>query len=232
VRRVPILLLFLAAAAVTAAAALAARSPKQLRTSIDSAIFSEGSVHYVETGTAKGLRQTTVGDAATDHGIQQITVHLGRKTGHFTVLVIVQTLYLRGDRTALNAYLGFPAAAARKYAGRWISIPHTSSAYGTLAADVTLASLVADHVASRKTTVVQGKVAGKSVIGLRGVTTIGGVSNTSTLYVRSAKHALPLEGTDVSTSHSFTDKLEFDRWNESVQLKAPAKAIPIAKIGG
>jgi len=230
VRRISIILLVALVAVAAAAVARAAQSPKKLRSSIQHAVFSQAGVHYSETASAKGLKQTTVGDAATDRGSQDITVHLGGKTGHFTVIVIVNTAYLRADATALNAYLGFPSTAARKYAGRWISIPRTSAAFGTLAADVTVSSLVADHVATRKTSIVGGTLGGRSVIGLRGVTTVGGVSNTSTVYVRSAKQALPIEATDFSSKHGFRDTIEFSRWNETVSVKAPRHAVSISKL--
>jgi hypothetical protein len=231
-RRIVLLLLVVTAAGAVAAIALAAQSPKKLRASIATAMFAQGSVHYVEAGTAHGLRQSTVADVAADRGIQQVTVHVRGTTGRFTVLVVDHTVYLRGDKPALHLDLGFPSAAARKYAGRWLSIPRTSPAYGALAADVTLPSLVADHVGRRNISVAPAKVGGKYVLGLRGVTVVGAVSNTSTVYVRSAKQALPIEAKDVSSQQGFKDVLRFSGWSEPVRVTAPAHAVPISKVSG
>ncbi len=219
-------------AATFVAAALASQSPQLLRASIVRATLAQRWVHYVETGTAPGLRQTMVCDVSARRGVQRITVRLHGKTGRFTVIVVGHTAYVRGDVPALHDYLGFPAARARKYAGRWISVPRTSRAYAAFAADVTLGSLVADHVPQSNLSTVSGTVGGRKVLGLRGTVVVAGVSSTTIVYVRSAAHPLPLETRDVSSQHGFRDGLALGPWNRPVPIEAPTHAVPISIVLG
>ena len=80
-----------------------------------------------------------VGDAGRTIGIQRITFSRGAKSGEVTVVVENSTVYIRGAAFVLASFMGFPAAISKRYAERWISVPHTSSGFSTFAGGVLLA---------------------------------------------------------------------------------------------
>jgi hypothetical protein len=229
VARIVAFALVLSAAAAAAAVALAAQSPRALRASIFAAARKQHSVHYVERGLAPGvLRQTMVGDVAGTRGSQRITFTLQGKSGQFTVLVVGRIVYLRGSTYALDGYLGFTAAQAALYQGRWISVPPGDSKYAALAASVTLPSFLHDIYPRAPLALVTASVGGRKVTGVRGTNREPGVRFVEALFPDSKLR--PLAVSDVEPSKGFIDAIRISRWNEPVQVTAPANAVPIATV--
>lgn len=226
--RGPILLLLLPVAATVAAQASAAPSPGALRTSIRSAALARSSVHYVNVAVGASGRLTIVADVARDRGRQQITWRLGKKTSHLTIVVAGGAAYLHGDAVSLQRF-HFRTAAATKYAGVWIRIPPTSSAYGSTAAAVTLASTV-DELApqGQLTAVAPTTLAGRRVVGIRGRSAVGATARTVTLYARASGAPLPVK--EVVTAQSFRSTFVLSRWNEPVRVRAPAKSVALSTV--
>lgn len=228
-----IVALFVLVAALVAggtAIALAAQSPKALRTAIFAAARKKHSLHYVELGAAQGLRQTMVGDAATDRGGQQITFTLNGTKGEFTVLVVHRTAYLRGSSSALSKYLGFTSKQATKFHDRWISVPPSSKRYADLAASVTLPSFLHDIYPSAPLTLVTLKIGGRKRTGIRGTVREPGVRFAETLLPNPSPPLLPAAVSDVDVKHGFVDTIKIGRWNKPVHITAPAHAVPIATV--
>jgi hypothetical protein len=143
-----------------------------------------------------------------------------------TVLVIDNTVYLRGDAFTLTNYMGLPASAAARYAARWIRIPHTSSAFAAPAAAVRLASALDElKIPPPVTSAGRATIQGKRVIGVRGRQTQAGHTLTETIYVRASGQPLPVE----VVGQSATAKLKevFSHWNEHLTLAAPASATTL-----
>lgn len=199
-----------------------------------SAVLAAGraqqSVHYVSIASAPRIGTTIVGDAARREGIQQITFRRSGRTGHVTVMVIARTAYVRGDAFTLANYMGIKPSAAARYANSWILIPRSDSGYSTVAAAVTLASAIDELKLSRPLAKVPVRtINGQLVIGISGKdpTSPGGRA-TATLYARATGTPLPVrEQTRLGTGRI---SVTFSRWNEPVQLRAPAHAVPIAKV--
>jgi hypothetical protein len=233
VGRVGVLALVVAAAAVAVAAALAAtQSPKQLREAMLAAAGSKHSLHYVSSGTSSGHTLRMVADVGRGRGIQRITFKSNGKSGPATVLVVRRTAYIRGNEFTMRSFFGFTPAQAAQYAGKWVSIPATSSAYSGVAADATFASFLSDLLPRRQLAVVRATVAGKKSVGLRGSVVQGGEKLVETVYAPAHGTPLPFASKAVAPGHPGTSVTRMSRWNEPVHLTAPAHAVPISTVLG
>jgi hypothetical protein len=232
VGRLGVLVLVVAAAAVAATVALAARSPQQWRAAMLQAASASHSVHYVSTGVVPGYRLRMVSDVGRGRGIQRITVTKHGQTGPATVLIVGRSAYIRGNVFTLHGYFGFTPAQAKRYAGRWISIPRSSAAYAAVAADATLASYLSDLLPNKHLAVVQTTVAGKKAVGVRGNVQQGKLSLVETVYAPVGGTPLPFEERAAPVGHPGTSVTRMSKWNEPLNLAAPANAVPISTVLG
>jgi hypothetical protein len=232
VRRIGVLVLVVATAAALTAVALAARSPKQLRAAMLAATSSRHSVHYVSTSSAPGHFVRMVSDVGPGRGIQRITVGKGSHSGPATVLIVGGSGYIRGNAFTLSNYFPFDKAQAKHYAGKWISIPSTSGAYAAVAADATFASFVSDLLPSRHLGLVRATVAGRKALGVRGVVHERGLKLTETVYAPAAGTPLPFDEKAVAARIRATSVARMSRWNEPVNVAAPAHSVPISTVLG
>ena len=207
--------------------AVAALTPAELVSSSLKAAHAQHSVHYVGTASAGSIGSTTVGDAAADRGVQYVTYRAGGHTGHVTVRVVENTAYIKGDAFALTSYVGFSAAQAAKYAGKWVLIPHTSSAFKSVAAAVRLGSNIDElQLSPPFTKLGTSTMQGQRVIGIRGRETQNGFTATATLYVRAAGPPLPVS--EVATEGTIRASVVFSKWNERVTVSAPSGAVTLS----
>jgi hypothetical protein len=207
------------------AAAVAAPSPKAQLASVLAAGRAERSVHYVAEPLAGHLGVSLVADVGRTRGIQRITYRARSGSGHVVAEVVGHVAYLRGDAFTLVHYLGFKATPAKTYAGSWIIVPPTNSAYATFAADVTLASAIGDlRLAAPLARLAPTQISGRRVACIRGKLP-GSHGRTAALYARAAGTPLPVrESSSVGT-------LTLSRWNERVHVVAPHGATPISTTG-
>jgi hypothetical protein len=224
------LLLAVAVLAAAASVALAAQSPRQLRASIFTAARAQHSVHYV-TLIIESFRARIVGDVSADRGIQRITFGFGPMTGHLTVRVVGRTAYLRGDAFTLHMYLEFSPSQASRYQGRWISIPHASKGYSTIAAAVTLRSFLSElYPKGKRMVAVSGTVNGTKVVGVQVAGLKAGLHVVSTLYAQAHGTPLPVQEHEIALGRGYESWETIGRWNEAVDVRAPAHAVPISKV--
>jgi hypothetical protein len=222
------LLLVVVAAAITVTAAYAAQSPKAELAAIRHAALSQHSVHYVSVSSAPGHKIRLVSDVGNGVGIQRITVTDQGQTGPATVVVSRRTAYLRGNVFTMRAYFGFSTAQATKYAGQWISIPHTSPGFATVSADATFASYVAYLFPQTKLSLV---TAG-SLVGVRGTARQQGATFEETVFAPAHGKPLPAKETATSTGRPGTGVTTMSRWNEAVHVGAPSSSVPISTVVG
>jgi hypothetical protein len=167
-----------------------------------------------------------VGDAALDRGIQRITFHKAGKSGHVTVLVVANTAYVRGDALTLANYMGFSDAAAARFAGRWLKIPHTARSYPAVSEAVRLRSTIKEIVLPKPRVALPESVFnGQRVIGIRNTSVVSGHRATRTLYVRAAELRLPVAEVTRAGGNRIT--VTFSNWNHRVRVSAPTSATLI-----
>jgi hypothetical protein len=208
-------------------------TPRALRAAILDAVHTgHHSLHYVDIGRSGSLRVTTVADVDGRSGIRETNVRLFGQTGHFTIVVVSRTAYLRGDATAFD-YFGFPTGA-NKYVGRWVSIPCCGQIYASYASGVTLGSFLADSVPRQGLRLRRSNTAGTARLALVGTATVPGQSGPLPekvwLYVRSASQPLPVEVRTKLLTREFTGRLTLGPWNRPVNLHVPAHAVPISRL--
>ena len=210
-------------------AASASGSPSKALASILAAARAKASVHYTSTTNFGTEQLSFVGDAGLVDGSQTITYVKSGKTGHVTVIVSGNTAYVRGDAFTLANYLGFKSAAATEYAGRWVRFPHTDKGYATLAAGVTLPSVVDElEVGGQLVNVSDTKVAGQQVFGVRGTDSSAGVTTVETIYARARGSSLPVQ--EVATHGNISLAITFSGWNETIAIPAPKPSVAVSVV--
>jgi hypothetical protein len=206
----------------------AAASPRASLAAILAAGRAQRSVHYVAIANNGVSRTRLVCDVAATSGIQRITYEQGGRTGKVTVLVNTGTAYIRGDSFVLSTYLGFNPAAAARYAGKWVRIPHSDRAYASVSAAVTLRSTIDEFELAGPLSFLPTKtVAGQKTIGIKG--TVGKPAAQASLYARA--HGTPLPVGEVENYGKALDETLLSRWNQQVHIHVPARSVPIGATG-
>jgi hypothetical protein len=231
-RRIGILVIVAATAAVVAAVALAAQSPKHLRAAMLAAASARHSVHYVSVTSAGGHSIRIVSDVGRGLGIQRFAIKIGSQSGPATVLVVGGSAYIQGNAFTLHSFFPFTKAQATKYAGQWISIPSTSGAFSTVAADATFASFLGDLLPTQHLSSVRATVGGRKAVGLRGNVRQGNLTLVQTVYAPASGTPLPFEEKAVAAQVPGPSIVRISRWNEAVHVTAPANAVPITTVVG
>jgi hypothetical protein len=229
-RRIATLVLVTAALAATAAVALAAQSPKALSGSIVAAARAQRSVHWTATEVIGSVALTTGTDAGKTKGVQHVTFAIGKQRAHVKIIVAGGVAYVRGDALGLQLNLSLTTAQAKKYAGAWISIPKLDPAYAPTAAGDTMDTVVSQLAPHGRLSLISGKLHGIRVIGVRGVSGSGTKKTAEVLITRAHGKRLPLEQDIVSPGKHAIGHTAFSKWNETVQVTAPASSTPIAAV--
>jgi hypothetical protein len=236
-RRIALFVVVTAGAVIATAAALvtaasAAQSPRSVRASMMRATAKEHSVHYVAASSSPGHAVRMVCDVASGRGIQRIAFTNHGRSGNATVLVVKRKAYIRGNAYTLHVYFGFAKAQARRYSGKWISIPHTNPDYPTVSAAATYASFLSFLFPQRKLRLVNATISGRRVVGVRGLATLEGSEVLETLYAPANGRPLPIEEKQFYPGHPGKGLTTMSRWNERVDVQAPAHSVPVSKVGG
>jgi hypothetical protein len=230
VRRAALILLAAPLAAGTAAAAFASLSPRALRASIVDAAQAQQSVHYVAKQVVGNSLTTLTGDVQTTDGIQHVTIKVGKKTAHFTIVVIDETLYVQGDDLGLQLGVGLTKTQASTYAGQWISIPKGDKLYAGEAAFVTLGSVIQLITPHGRLAAFKVKRHGVHMVGVRGISGRGKKKELQVLLAPAHGKPLPVEEDEVTPGQEYISHTALSKWNEPVQVEAPSSSTPIATV--
>ena len=223
-----------AATAALAGVALAAQSPRALRTAIFATAKKQHSLHYVERDSAAGLHQTMVAGISGRHGVQRISFTLngnGRSAkGQFTVRVVEPRVYFRADTVAMQDYLGFTAAQAAAYHDKWIVVPPGQHLYKALATAVTMSSFLHEIYPSAPLAFVKTTIGGRKYTGVRGTndTEGGGFKFVQSVFPDSKMR--PFAVTAVDRGKGFVSAVKISRWNQAVHVTAPKGAVPLTSV--
>lgn len=169
-------------------------------------------------------------DVGRNGGVQRITFSRGGRRGRLVIRVIGRAAYVRGDAFALNGYMGFREAPSRRYAQRWIEIPHTDRAFAGVADAATLRTEI-DHLrfVDVDPPILPGRIGGQAVLVVRGTRSRTPL-HEALLYVRA--HGIPLPVASRNTYFSgATYTTRFSNWNELIRLEAPAHPVAIDTTG-
>jgi hypothetical protein len=216
-----------AASLLAGATAASAASPATLANRSFAVAMRQQSVHYeLHSSPGTGSVTTMVCDVGRRNGVQRITFSRGGRTGHVLIRVVGRTAYVRGDAFALNGYMGFRDAGSRRYARRWIKVPHSDRAYAPIAFAATLRTEI-DHLrfVGVDPPILSGRIGGQPVRVVRG-TRSGAPPDSALLYVRARGAPLPVAARVIAFSGA-TFTTRFSNWNEPIQISAPAHPVPI-----
>jgi hypothetical protein len=226
-------MLFVAVGVATVAAAYAAQSPRALRASMLRAAAAQHSVHYATHEVAGNALLTLTGDVAAADGRQRVNFKAGKQTGQITILVLDDTAYVEGDLNGLELLQGLTKSQATTYAGQWISIPKGDKSYSKTAAEVTLGSFVQSITPHGRLGIFKGKVRGTRVVGVHAISGKGKKKKKlQVLDARAHGKPLPLEEDDFAPGEQYIAHTAMSKWNEAVQVQAPASSVPIATVRG
>ena len=214
----------------------AGSTAKALVTSAVAAAMGQKSVHYVERAAAGKQSVSVVGDVSPTKGRQTITVRDGSSVGHVEGLYTGGRVYFRGDEYGLGSYLGMPTNLARKYAMVWIVFAPSDSGFAQTAKQFTVAGPLSEISLSGKLSVVRTTTVDATAVtvvrGRTGALSSKGRSGTGTLYVTNDGKTLPVRftGKGREAAGASSGQVDFSRWGEPVEVKAPGGAIPASKV--
>jgi hypothetical protein len=147
-------------------------------------------------------------------------------------VIVNRSAYIRGDVFMLHTYFGFTQAQASRYRNAWISSAPGDPGYAAFSADATFASFLSNLLPRRNLRLVESTVAGRKAVGVRGKVRQEGLNLAETVYAPARGTPLPFEEKAVAVGHPGTSLTRMSRWNEAVQLTAPANAVPITTVLG
>ncbi|MGD0982460.1 MAG: hypothetical protein ABSA65_01425 [Acidimicrobiales bacterium] len=211
------------------------KSGAQIVAAAVTATKRESSFHFEESATSGNSGVSVVADVGTAGGEQHITIHQGTHVGHVTVLLASGTAYFEGDASGLEGLTGMGAKVADEFAGKWISVPASSSSFSALAGSLAVKT-AAGQLVQLTGTLTKGKTStklGRLAVAVKATESTKTASLDLTMYVRTTGAALPIsvEGTSKeSGSAAHLISASFSDWDEVLHLKAPTGAVPIANV--
>jgi len=199
--------------------------------SIVAAALAQKSVRYTETIGLDLLGGITyVTDVSRDSGMKRLGSYDG---GRAEIRLVDCTVYIKGNRAALMGVLalgdlGLTRAQAKRYAGRWISIPRGDHLYARMADGLTLASLVHEVSPQRNLELVRRKSHGTQLVDVVSVGSGSFGGDTTLTALARGKH-LPVATSDF-IGYGNGDNGRFTGWNERLNVQAPATSTPISTV--
>jgi hypothetical protein len=243
-RRIAIAVIVLSLCAVLSACGSSSSSPSppapkvaapKVAAPIVAAALAQKSVHWEEIDRPHmQLPIKFVTDVNADSGTQRLTFAPGtRYAGKAQVRLVNDIAYVEGDAVGLKSVLYLDKARAKKYAGRWISIPKGDTLYAGIANGLTLASIIHDVIpGGRPLRLVRKNAHGTP----RLVVEVDTHSRTfsgfpGSLSANANGKQLPV-AFDIPNCVGCYTSGTFSKWNEPVHVQAPAKSVPITTVRG
>jgi len=184
------------------------------------------------TGAIDGVKSVHVSGSIISGG-SPITLNLNLVSGKggrgemsenglsFQLVEVGQFVYINGSPAFWRHFGG--AAAAQLFQGKWLKAPASTGSLASLASLTNLHQLLSALLSSHGTLT---KGATTTVNGQKAVA-VNNTSKGGTLYVATTGKPYPVK---ILKTGSQGGHLVFDRYNESVSLTAPPKAIDISQL--
>ncbi len=186
---------------------------------------AKGSFHQALTQTVGGVRGSLADDVTLTSGRQAISSSDGTRA---EVEVVGSTAYMSGNQYALKSYFKFTSKQIAVIGSNWVSIPSTSTAFASVAYDVTVPTALAEVVPSGHLT--QGPktaINGQQVVAISGdapTAFAGGTDGKATIYITASSDPLPVRASiEVTQANSARLTLTgtMDDWGERVAVTPP-----------
>lgn len=202
---------------------------------------------FADASAYGSFRQTVSQVSGKAHGTLEdnVALHAGRQLisssdgTRARVLVVGGTAYISGNRHALKSYFSFTSSEVAVIGGNWVSIPSTSTAFASVAYDVTVPTALTEVApAGRLREGAAQTIDGQRVIGISGgapPATASGGTGTATLYVTASSHPLPVRASaevSVRGHAKLYLTMTMSRWGERVAVSRPAGRLAAARIPG
>lgn len=247
-RRIVIFAVILSYCAALSACGSSSSSPSfpKAAAPIANAALAQKSVHWTRTAAVQnGVTYTWAADVSADSGRASMTLPNGAVV---QLLLLNDALYVRGDYSGLLSLFSGNATGrpdltptqAQRYAGRWISLPKGGDYFRFLADGLTLGSIVHDAIPRRgglKSFTRNSH--GRRLLVLRGRESRSLLRATD-LTARASGEPLPIAfSSGGSYSFPYNQSMtygssgssgRFSKWNEPVNVQAPASSTPIAVV--
>lgn len=182
------------------------------------------------SGAHGGIEESFSDIAGPGRGRQVVTV--GPLSG--SVILMGHTAYVRGSAGALFGIFDLPATAVRRLAGRWVAITSRDEEYASVAAGVTLVSVMTAATPRAPISLRRTTLDGQRVVELTGglPAAAGLGSGHLTLYATDAATPLPVEAVGEGA-----DGREVEFFGElgirgDVEAPAHAASLPAPKPSG
>lgn len=202
------------------------------------AFHHQRSFHFVTTlsqGSRSELEVGNVSDSAADETLQ---------SGQHPIIDAVrlpEEVYVRTDTQFLEQDLHLSSALAQKYSGKWLSVSHSATLFGQVAADLSATSAISLFVPEEPGLRLAGTTtfSGHRALAVQGSAPVGsgpGETSTVTLFVSTSRPFLPI-GATLEFSDAEGKVVEraatlYGRWNERVDPVAPAGSVPLPGAAG
>jgi len=203
------------------AQAASTSTPDGLATTVVLNAKSELSVRVDSSATVGAKKISIETDAGRLDGVQKITVRQTGATNTVTAELIDNVIYVKGDATILESYMGLSTATSARLSNHWFYIKATNAQYIEVAQGMTIASGMSEVTLQKKVTSLGTKyVDGAKVTVLAGTSVPdSGPAYRETMYVSTSTKPLPVKV--VQTLKGETVTIRFSKWDENISLSAP-----------
>jgi hypothetical protein len=196
---------------------IASKSPTEIVNEATTAVNGVQSLHVSGSVSSQGSPITLDLDLVSGKGGRG---NMSESGLGFQLVALNNTAYLNGTPAFWRHFGG--TAAEQLFKGKWLKAPMTGS-FASLAELTDIHRLV-QGLLSNHGTLTKGA---ETTINGHKVIPITDSTRGGTLYVATEGKPYPIE---LSKSGSDGGRIDFDRFNESVPLSAPANAIDISKL--
>ena len=216
-----------AASQLPLAVASASVTPSSEMRAVIAAADGERSVKVVSTGSLGSVRLTITGTAGIGSGTQKIDYDLDGVSHYVQIVLVNDVVYVEGDATVLEKYMGLKTNEAKAVAGKWFKMFSNVSDYAAVSAGLTVDSVVsAITMSGAIRALANQKLDGKSVVALVGhsvASSVNGPSLPETLYAAARGKPLPIKVVQTESGHTGT--ITFADWNQAFAVGVPSTTL-------
>jgi hypothetical protein len=198
---------------------VASKSANDIVSASKAAAANASSVHVSGSLVTDGAHVTLDMSLASGKGA---TGSLSENGLSFKLIMVGDTAYINASPAFYRQLSG--EAAAKLLAGKWLKAPANTGEFGQLGQLADMGKLL-DTVLSGHGKLTKGAT---TTIGGQSAIAVTDSTQGGTLYVATTGQPYPLQ---ISKAGSEGGKITFDRWNQPVSIKAPAKSVvDLAKL--